>query len=527
MKAVPVEMIALKNIAINHHNRSSIDKAKIAKLAASMEGEGQLSPIAVHKNGKAKVELIAGERRVLAAKSLGWDKIEAKLFTGLTDVEIQQIRLVENLQRDDLTLIEEARQLAELKALSPQSRVEDLSILVGRSPEWVAGRIAVDKLLPSLRELITKLGWPIGHYILLARLPVESQTIVLPEIKANTSGKFPRWQEAPSYRAFDQWLNRSIHVLAAAPWDKDDAELLPAAGACSACPKRSSAEPLLFPEMADAKDDQCLDPACFERKQVALVQLSAKKLRDGGAEPIFFRDNYQELGKEALKTIGAKKTERTYDFVDCKKDDPKAVPAVSVEGQDAGKIKYVKPRGPVPNGRASNNRTRDQETGKPAEPSQKERLAALRAKRICRAVELWAERLDKLEPKFVRCVDMLLVFFGTNANRCQRTEGARTGEGGWAHFNKFGRGDLDVEAWKQLAPVFSARLYRFGPMEEQAKGLWAEAYAQAEALGLVDDLKVCWSDAVADVKQPKVLQDVPDDAALPIFSIAAFLAGSA
>ena len=454
--------------------------------------------------------------------ALGRARREGKplfLWVGITcadEPEIQQIRLIENLQREDLTLIEEAHQLAELKALCPRNRVEDLSALVGRSPEWVAGRLAVDKLLPSLRDLLTKLCWPIGHYILLARLSLEMQTVVLADIKANTSGPgYARWkEETPSHRVLSEFLDHRMHLLGGAPWKKDDADLVPAAGACNVCPKRSSAEPLLFPEMAeDPKNDRCLDPGCFERKQGALIQLNTKKIREeAGTEPIFFRNDWSEFDKSTLKAIGAKKTGRHGDFVDCKKDDPKAQPAVIAQGPNAGQVKYVKPR-PAGhsgngNGDAKKSRPIDQETGKPAEPSTKERLAALLTKRKCRAVELWAERLEKLSPAFTGCVDMLLVHFGTN----RRSEFLRDGH--WATFKKLNEATVATPP-ETARPVFRTRCTRRGSMDQEVGHLWADACAQAQALGLPKALEQCWEDAVAEIGVPKALASVPDNAAMP------------
>jgi hypothetical protein len=69
-----------------------------------------------------------------------------------------------------------------------------------------------------------------------------------------------------SVRDLMDWIERVVHhTLAKAPFSLDDAALLPAAGACSACPKRTGAAPDLYTDL-DAKRDCCTDPECWDRK---------------------------------------------------------------------------------------------------------------------------------------------------------------------------------------------------------------------------------------------------------------------
>ena len=78
-------------------------------------------------------------------------------------------------------------------------------------------------------------------------------------------------------RQLREWIEREIHLdLKNAPFDGKDANLLPAAGACSACPKRTGNNPLLFPEIGNKS--LCTDPACYRAKVQALVQLRVEPL---------------------------------------------------------------------------------------------------------------------------------------------------------------------------------------------------------------------------------------------------------
>jgi len=152
------------------------------------------------------------------------------------------------------------------------------------------------------------------------------------------------------------------------------------------------------------------------------------------------------------------------------------------------------------NGHARKERPVDPVTGEKAEPSVKERQEALRLKRLARAAELWSEKLSTLKLKFTGLLDALLVFFGTEERRQVR------GKIDWTNYRKK-KVELNKDAWAQLCPIFQRRLDRGGSIEQQAADIWAEALAQANALGLKGVLEFCWKDAVIECPLTKVLQE--------------------
>ncbi len=77
-----------------------------------MKQEGLLQPIVVRPLAENRFEVISGERRVRAAKLLGWQSIEAKILPPLSDAEAASKCLVENLQREDLDANERAEGVA-------------------------------------------------------------------------------------------------------------------------------------------------------------------------------------------------------------------------------------------------------------------------------------------------------------------------------------------------------------------------------------------------------------------------------
>jgi hypothetical protein len=103
---------------------------------------------------------------------------------------------------------------------------------------------------------------------LIARFPIETQDEMLKEAAAGTCSTARR--PPAELRYLDE---QYLRVLKAAPWDLDDAKLVPKAGACSACPKRSSCQQQLF---AEAKDDRCLDDLLEATKAAAHVDAASR-----------------------------------------------------------------------------------------------------------------------------------------------------------------------------------------------------------------------------------------------------------
>ncbi|HVG01880.1 MAG TPA: ParB/RepB/Spo0J family partition protein [Nitrospira sp.] len=104
-----VQELLLESIVPNRFQpRQQFSEVELAELTASLKQNGLLQPILVRRKGDGIFELIAGERRLRAAKSAGMQKIPA-LVRNVSDQESMVLALVENLQRDDLNPMETAR----------------------------------------------------------------------------------------------------------------------------------------------------------------------------------------------------------------------------------------------------------------------------------------------------------------------------------------------------------------------------------------------------------------------------------
>lgn len=149
--------------------RHAIDEAALAELSASMRESGLLQPVVVRPADGGTYELIAGERRWRAAQQLGWAEIGA-VVREVDDQTLLTLALVENLQRDALSAIDEARGYRRLIDDFGVSQTE-VGGLVGRSRSTVANALRLLGLPASVQEMVHVGALATGHARALLALP--------------------------------------------------------------------------------------------------------------------------------------------------------------------------------------------------------------------------------------------------------------------------------------------------------------------------------------------------------------------
>lgn len=148
-----VEKLAVGDIRANRFQpRADFDEAAMEELKASVETYGVLQPVLVRRLPEGGYELIAGERRLRAAKLAGLKEIPALVRT-YNDAETSEIALIENLQREDLGPIEEARAYARLLE-DFQLTQETLAAKVGRSRSHIANFLRLLKLDEKVQDYL-------------------------------------------------------------------------------------------------------------------------------------------------------------------------------------------------------------------------------------------------------------------------------------------------------------------------------------------------------------------------------------
>jgi len=163
---IPVERISRNP----HQPRNHFDEADTAELAASIGLHGVLQPIVVRTTADGGYELIAGERRLRAARLAGLTHIPAVVRES-ADGEQLELALVENLQRQDLNAIEEAAAYRELIDRFELSH-EEVARRVGKSRVAISNALRLLDLTPETRDAIADGRISEGHGRALAALTV-------------------------------------------------------------------------------------------------------------------------------------------------------------------------------------------------------------------------------------------------------------------------------------------------------------------------------------------------------------------
>jgi ParB family chromosome partitioning protein len=174
-----VEQLAVERIARNHDQpRTTFDEEQLAELAASISLHGVLQPIVVRAMPDGGYELIAGERRLRAARTAGLSHIPAVVRESADD-DLLQLALIENVQRADLNAIEEAGAYRELIRRFGLTH-DELARQVGKSRVAVSNALRLLELAPETREAIVDGKISEGHGRALAAITIpELQRAVL------------------------------------------------------------------------------------------------------------------------------------------------------------------------------------------------------------------------------------------------------------------------------------------------------------------------------------------------------------
>lgn len=156
-----IENIHLKSIQPNPYQpRKNFDDAAIQELSDSIKEHGILQPIIIRKKGTV-YEIVAGERRFRAAKLAGLKEIPA-IVRDLTDNETMELAILENLQREDLTPIEEAEAYSKLMENLKMTQ-EQLAFRLGKSRPYIANHVRLLGLPEKVREMLTLGTLSMGH----------------------------------------------------------------------------------------------------------------------------------------------------------------------------------------------------------------------------------------------------------------------------------------------------------------------------------------------------------------------------
>lgn len=273
--------LAISSIATSLTNpRKTFDQVKLQDLANSIASMGVNMPIIVrplpasrlqdtHEAAKGKgrqaalpeYELVAGERRWRASQLAGKSSIPA-IIRQLTDAQALEVQIIENLQREDVSELEEAEGYEYLMSTN-QINADAVAAKIGKSRSYVFSRLKVLDLCASGRDALREGKIDFSVALTIARIPAEQL-----QIKALAYAQSDYYNEGRSARDVQAHVRTHYMLkLKDASFDRNDAMLCPKAGACSDCGNRTGANPDLFADVDSA--DVCTDPPCYHAKEEA------------------------------------------------------------------------------------------------------------------------------------------------------------------------------------------------------------------------------------------------------------------
>ncbi len=182
-----VVQINLSELRSNPYQpRKVFDQEKLDELASSIKEHGVIEPIIVKKSIKG-YEIIAGERRTLAAKKAGLETIPA-IVRDLTDDDMMTIAILENIQREDLNVIEEAMGYKSMISTMHLTQ-EELANKIGKSRSHVTNILGILSLPKKVQDMILSNDISMGHARSLSKLNDSDKIISLAEmvVKDNLS----------------------------------------------------------------------------------------------------------------------------------------------------------------------------------------------------------------------------------------------------------------------------------------------------------------------------------------------------
>ena len=261
--------------------RHWVDPVRDAELRESISVHGVQVPLLVRvpdtppAEGEPQYEIVEGESR--------WRHVNAMAGSGVVDLpcvirdlsaeQAQELQLLSAIQRSDLHPLDEADGFEALLSDPPGKparlrgySVDELAHRMGKSTRYIYGRLALCALQRTARAAYYAGHISLGTAQALARLDAADQAEAVAHIVKGNGGGPLQADEA------QQFIQRSYMLrLAQATWALHDATLLPAAGSCTACSKRTGANPDLFPDLSTPADT-CADRRCYQAKAAAARQ---------------------------------------------------------------------------------------------------------------------------------------------------------------------------------------------------------------------------------------------------------------
>ena len=340
-QATPADSsLPLSELVRSKTNRQIVEDDALLEMAATMKVYGVLQPLLVRRLPAARLqdtfedeatrhashEIIAGERRFVAARIAGLNRVPVHIVAA-DDTHAVVMQLIENLHRENLNPLDEARGIQQLVDDFSMTR-DAVADALKRSRSHVLESLRLLNICPEAIAALKTGTLNRSVALLVAQRPTPALQVEFTR-KVLTGGP----DGGPlSYRSAKDLAQRQYMTdLTHAPFALDNAQLLPKVGACTQCPKRTGANPELWDK---AGADVCTDTACFADKKEAHYDALRAEAQAKGRKIITGRE-----ARELMPTEGA--TPKGYILLDKPTRKGETEPMRQVLGQEVPQGKVV------------------------------------------------------------------------------------------------------------------------------------------------------------------------------------------
>ena len=200
--------------------RHKFDQKELEELASSIKTQGLIQPIIVKKLQQDSYEIIAGERRWRAAQIAGLHEIDC-VIKDYNDKQTFEIALIENIQRENLNVIEEAKAYKKILE-DKKTNNEDIAKIAGKSPSHVSNILRLLELDQKVQDLVISGELTMGHARALIGVPnafekakeIVNKKLSVREVENQTSkykkNKKPQNQKDPNIADLEKELSTKI-----------------------------------------------------------------------------------------------------------------------------------------------------------------------------------------------------------------------------------------------------------------------------------------------------------------------------
>ncbi len=291
--------VPLASIRLSKHNpRKSFDPTRLAELADDIKRRGVQEPALLRPiaGSEGTFEIVFGERRFRASEKAEQETLPA-VVREMSDDEAYELRIIENLQREDLHPLDEADAFHRLyrKAFKEKkSHDESLTLVsaqVAKAPEMIAQRMKLRDLTEDAKEAFRKGKMLLGHAFHLARLREDEQKKTLQWMlsrgqEVQTTKGWRRVHLMPGIPELKLWIQQHVFLdLTRAPFDTADKTLNPKMGACTDCQFRTGNQPKLFGDVREGST--CTVRECWlGKRNASLVNLAGSIAKELGVKSV-------------------------------------------------------------------------------------------------------------------------------------------------------------------------------------------------------------------------------------------------